>query len=227
MKPSPPRGPARLPRARPTSRPGTICTRGEGASARGPCKPLGSWMGLPLPPWPPHPRAHRWPYCVSAPPTPATPRAGLCQVTLGPHEGPRGRCPGSCGKRRACDPGQDSPAHHCGLGTAAPMRGPASAWVTGHLAPSVPQAGGIADSFFLLGLTCLSPGLSRLPRRPPNPQGCYSARAWSARQGGRVTAWPHDPHDTTRVTGFPARGGQTLVTPPPPLSCPHLASALF
>lgn len=59
MRPSRPRGPAGLPRARPASRPGTICTCGEGASARGPCEPLGSWTGLPLPPWPPHPRAHR------------------------------------------------------------------------------------------------------------------------------------------------------------------------
>ena len=59
-----------------------------------------------------------WPYYLSAPPTLAALKAGLCQVTLGPHEGPRGVCPGSCGKRRACGPGQDHPVHHCSLGTA-------------------------------------------------------------------------------------------------------------
>lgn len=144
----------------------------RGPRPEDPASPWGPGQGYPSRPGPHTPVPTGWPYCVSAPLMPAAPKAGQCQVTLGPHEGPRSGCPGSRGKRRVCGPGQDSPVHHCGLRTTAPTRRPASAWVTGHFAPSVPQAGGVADSIFLLGLSSLSPGLSRLPRRPhPDPSG--------------------------------------------------------
>lgn len=161
-----------------------------------------------------------WPYYLSAPPTPATPTAGLCQVTLGPHEGPHGGCPGSCGKRRAWGPGQDNPAHHCGLGTASqhPRGGPR-------------QARRRATQHCLCGRLEARSRLHLPPGTcspiPPFPRAATLPECGLPAKVARVTSWPPCPHDTTRVTGFLARGGQTLVTPPRLLSCPHLASALF
>lgn len=177
-------------------------------------------MGLPPPalaPTPPCPLAGPT-VCQPLPRWPL--RRQDCARLHCPHEGPHGGCPGSCGKRRAWGPGQDNPAHHCGLGTASqhPRGGPSQARrrATQHCLCSRLAA---RSRLHLPPGTC-SP-------TPPSPRAATPSECGLPAKVAWVTSWPPCPHDTTRVTGFLARGGQTLVTPPRLLSCPHLASAQF
>lgn len=117
-----------------------------------------------------------WPYCLSAPPPLATPTAGLRQVTLSPRGTPR-RVPRELWETEGLGPraGQPSASLRSGDSLAAPTRGPASGSATGHSALSVQQAGGTEPT---------SSSSWDLLADPSIPQGCYSFRVWSARQGG-------------------------------------------
>ncbi|XP_042107029.1 basic salivary proline-rich protein 1-like [Ovis aries] len=124
-----------------------------------------------------------WPYCLSAPPPLATPTAGLRQVTLSPRGTPR-RVPRELWETEGLGPraGQPSASLRSGDSLAAPTRGPASGSATGHSALSVQQAGGTEPT---------SSSSWDLLADPSIPQGCYSFRVWSARQGGLGDIVPH------------------------------------